>query len=67
MEGVDKNFSEYVQILETHNPSVAKAGGSQSQGAKGEAVALYCDLLATPDLASSGFPGRVQNEKIIVK
>jgi energy-coupling factor transporter transmembrane protein EcfT len=42
------------------NPNVAKAGGSQSQGAKGEAVALYCDPLATPDLASSGFPGRVK-------
>jgi molecular chaperone DnaJ len=41
-------------------PSVAKAGGCQSQGAKGEAVALYCDPLATPDLASSGFPGRVK-------
>jgi hypothetical protein len=42
------------------NPNVAKAGGSQSQDAKGEAVALYCDPLATPDLASSGFPGRVK-------
>jgi hypothetical protein len=41
-------------------PNVAKAGGSQSQDAKGEAVALYCDPLATPDLASSGFPGRVK-------
>jgi hypothetical protein len=40
--------------------NVAKAGGSQSQDAKGEAVALYCDPLATPDLASSGFPGRVK-------
>ena len=43
-----------------------KAGGSQSQGAKGEVVALYYDPLATLDLASSSFPGRVQNEKIIV-
>ena len=32
----------------------------QRQGATGEAVALYCDPLATPDLASSGFPGRVK-------
>ena len=47
------------------NPNVAKAGGVQSQGAKGEAVALYCDPLATPDLGASGFPARVKNEKII--
>jgi hypothetical protein len=32
----------------------------QSQGAKGEVVALYYDPLATLDLASSGFPGRVK-------
>jgi hypothetical protein len=44
-------------------PNVAKAGGSQSQDAKGEAVALYCDPLATPDLASSGFPGRVKKSE----
>jgi molecular chaperone DnaJ len=55
---VEKPKSRRVQNL-TH-PSVAKAGGCQSQGAKGEAVALYCDPLATPDLASSGFPGRVK-------
>jgi hypothetical protein len=40
--------------------SVAKAGGSQSQGATGEIVALYYDPLATPDLASYGVPGRVK-------
>jgi hypothetical protein len=44
-------------------PNVAKAGGSQNQNAKGEAVALYCDPLATPDLASSGFPGRVKKSE----
>jgi hypothetical protein len=38
------------------DPSVAKVGGPQSQGAKGEAVVDYCDPLATPDLESSGFP-----------
>jgi len=38
------------------NPSVAKARGSQNQGAKGAAVALYCNPLATLDLVSSGFP-----------
>jgi hypothetical protein len=47
-------------------PSVAKAGGVQSQGANGEAVVIYCDPLATQDLGASGFPGRVKNEKIIV-
>jgi len=36
--------------------NVAKAGGLQSQGAKGEAVVIYCEHLATPDLESSGFP-----------
>ena len=38
------------------NPSVAKVGGLQNQGAKGEAVVGYCDPLATPDLEPSGFP-----------
>jgi hypothetical protein len=40
-----------------------KRRGSQSQGAKGEVVALYCDLLATPDLVSSGFLGRVKKRE----
>ena len=31
----------------TVNPNVAKAGGFQSQGAKGDAVVLYCNPLAT--------------------
>jgi hypothetical protein len=48
------------------NPIAAKAGGIQSQGAKGAAVAIYCNPLATPDLDSSGFPFRVKNEKSIV-
>jgi hypothetical protein len=30
---------------------------------KSEAAALYCDPLATPDLASSGFPGRVKKSE----
>jgi hypothetical protein len=38
------------------NPSVAKVGGLQSQGAEGEAIVGYCDPSATPDLESSGFP-----------
>jgi len=38
------------------NPNVVKAGALQSQGTRGEAVALYCDPLVTPDLRCSGFP-----------
>ena len=37
-------------------PNVAKAGGLQRQGVKGEAVVVYCEPLTTPDLMSSGFP-----------
>ena len=47
-------------------PHRAKAGGDQSQGAKGEAVVVYCEPLVTKELGASGFPGRVENEKIIV-
>ena len=38
------------------NPNVAKAGGLQSQGVKGEVVVFYLDPLTTQDLKSSGFP-----------
>jgi hypothetical protein len=38
------------------HPNVAKVGGLQSQGAKGEAVVDYCEPLATPDLKPSDFP-----------
>jgi hypothetical protein len=37
-------------------PNVAKAGGLQSQGVKGEIVVGYLDPLTTQDLKSSGFP-----------
>jgi len=37
-------------------PNVAKAGGLQSQGVKGEVVVVYLDPLTTQDLKSSGFP-----------
>ena len=56
----DSAFEVRGGVAITINPSVAKAGGSHSQGAKGEVVAIYYDPLATPDLASSGFPGRVK-------
>jgi len=36
--------------------NVAKAGGLQSQGVKGEAVVIYREPLITPDLKFSGFP-----------
>ncbi|MDX2448593.1 MAG: hypothetical protein QNK29_15495 [Desulfobacterales bacterium] len=44
--------------MATHNPNVAKAGGPQSQGVKGEAVIGYRDPLTTWDLKSSSFPGK---------
>jgi len=37
-------------------PNVAKAGGLQSQGVKGEAVIGYRKPLTTQGLKSSGFP-----------
>ncbi|MFZ0242393.1 MAG: hypothetical protein WAL90_12170, partial [Desulfobacterales bacterium] len=39
-----------------HNPNIAKVGGLQSQGVKGEAVNTYRNPLTTRDLKSSGFP-----------
>jgi len=42
-------------------PNVAKAGGLQSPGVKGEAVLDYRNLLTTQDLMSSGFPEAVNN------
>jgi len=46
-------------ILNSVNTNVAKAGAIQSQDAKGAAVVIYCNPLATPDLDCSGFPERV--------
>ena len=39
------------------NLNVAKVGGLQSQGVKGDAVVGYREPLTTRDLESSGFPG----------
>jgi len=36
-------------------PNVAKVGGLQSQGVKGEVVVVYHNPLTTQDLKSSGF------------
>jgi hypothetical protein len=38
------------------NPKVAKVGGLQSQGVKGETVVTYCNPLTTQNLKSPGFP-----------
>ena len=38
------------------NPNVAKVGGLQSQGVKGEVVVVYLESLTTQDLKFSGFP-----------
>jgi hypothetical protein len=38
------------------NLNVAKVGGLQSQGVKGEAVFVYRKFLTTQDLKPSGFP-----------
>src|SRR5210317_414620 len=43
-------------LISRCNPNVAKAGGLQSQGVKGEVVVVYHDPLTTQDLKSSGFP-----------
>jgi hypothetical protein len=45
-----------VPFWRTANPNVAKAGGLQSQGVKGEVVVVYLESLTTQDLKSSGFP-----------
>ena len=37
--------------------NVAKVGGLQSPGVKGDAVVGYREPLTTQDLESSGFPG----------
>jgi hypothetical protein len=37
-------------------PNVARVGGLQSQGVKGEVVVVYLEFLTTQDLKSSGFP-----------
>ena len=45
-----------IPITKSVDPNVAKAGGLQSQGVKGEIVVGYLDPLTTQDLKSSGFP-----------
>jgi hypothetical protein len=47
--------------LAQHNPGVAKVGGLQSSGGKGEAVVRYREPMTTQDLEPSGFPARVNN------
>jgi hypothetical protein len=47
------------------HPNVAKVGGLQSQGAKGEAIVVYCEPLATQDMELSGFPAGEKRWPII--
>ena len=59
---IDSSLNKHSNLGMMHSfmcmlsPSVAKVGGLQSQGARGEAVVIYCEPLATPDLESSDFP-----------
>jgi hypothetical protein len=46
----------WIHILNRTNPNVAKAGGLQSQGVKGEALLGYRKPLIRKDLMPSGFP-----------
>jgi hypothetical protein len=46
------HFAFFITII----LNFARVGGLQSQGAKGEAVIVYCEPLATQDLKSSGAP-----------
>jgi hypothetical protein len=45
-----------VCLISSFYPNVAKVGGLQSQGVKGEIVVGYLDPLTTQDLKPSGFP-----------
>jgi len=52
-----KGGMAYFLKHERVDPNIAKAGESQNQGVKGEAVVGCCDSLTTQDLKSSGLPG----------
>jgi len=56
--GIDRPGVVKIVFCDRRNPNVAKAGGLQSQGVKGEAVIGYRNPLTTQDLKSSSFPGR---------
>lgn len=51
---IGRKYSSYDVLVP---PIVAKVGGLQSQGVKGEVVVIYCEPLTKLDLESSGFPG----------
>jgi hypothetical protein len=57
------NFTEVIFVQNSGNPNVAKVGGLQSQGVKGEAVVAYCDPLTTQNLKASGFPRCFKGKK----
>jgi hypothetical protein len=52
----DGHKGEPEEVAEEVIPVVAKAGGLQSPGVKGEIVVSYLDPLTTQDLKFSGFP-----------
>jgi hypothetical protein len=54
--GYQGDFETIEYLMSAVNPNVAKVGGLQSQGVKGEVVVVYLDPLTTQDLKSSGFP-----------
>jgi hypothetical protein len=51
-----ENIKDTISLVLFLYPNVAKAGGLQSQGVKGEVVVVYRKSLTTQDLESSGFP-----------
>ena len=54
---------QIIPLIFCLNPNVAKVGGHQSPGVKGEAVVAYCDPLTTQNLKTSGFPRCFQGKQ----
>jgi len=55
--GRDADFHDLYPQAAYLDLNVAKVGGLQSQGVKGDAVVGYREPLTTQDLEPSGFPG----------
>jgi hypothetical protein len=55
LSGRDRQPGEGLK-KKSFNPNVAKAGGLQSQGVKGEVVVVYLESLTTQDMKFSVFP-----------
>jgi hypothetical protein len=52
----NKFTKNFIRLTGCACPIVAKVGGLQSQGVKGDAVVAYREFLTTKYLKSSGFP-----------